>query len=81
MRRFAFAFVIMIMPAAVAATEIKLDDSWVPKLGILCDAARYASRMTAEPICAELGAMVAKAQDEAKANATEGKAQEEAPPK
>lgn len=59
------------------ALEIKLDESWLPKLAQLCDAARYAARMTAEPICSDLGAVVQKAQaDEA---AAKGKDKE--PPK
>jgi hypothetical protein len=60
--------------ASVSAIELKLDDSWLPKLGQLCDAARFGSRMTAEPICNDLGTLVNKAQQEeaaAKAKAAE----------
>lgn len=66
----AFVFIVTIPPAA--AFDIKLDESWLPKLAQLCDAARYAARMTAEPICNDLGALVQKAQaDEAAAKAKE----------
>ena len=54
---------------SATAMEIKLDDAWIPKLAQLCDGARFASRMTAEPICNELAALVQKAQDEAKKKA------------
>lgn len=44
----------LLFSATSSATEIRLDDSWIPKLGHLCQAAMFSSRMTAEPICAEL---------------------------
>lgn len=72
MRFLALAFVFIVSIAPASAFDIKLDDSWLPKLAQLCDAARYAARMTAEPICNDLGAVVQKAQaDEAAAKAKE----------
>lgn len=68
--RFIVSIVALALSFGLAhATEIKLDDSWVPRLGQLCDAARYGSRMTAEPICNDLASVVQKAQAEEKAKA------------
>lgn len=56
------------------AAEIKLDDAWFVRLAQLCDAARYGSRMTAEPICNDLAVLVQKAQEaDAKAKEKAGK--------
>jgi hypothetical protein len=47
--------------AKVAAAEMKLGPEWFQKLGMLCEMARYGSRMQAEPICNELSEMAKKA--------------------
>jgi len=61
MRRFALSCALVALPSSAFAYDIHLEDSFVPKLAALCDAARYASRMTAEPICNELAAAVQRA--------------------
>ncbi|HLH92060.1 MAG TPA: hypothetical protein VKX28_26810 [Xanthobacteraceae bacterium] len=63
---------VLVFAGSAHAVELKLDQSWIPKLGQLCQAATYGSRMTAEPICNELGQVVARA------NAAEAAAKAEA---
>ncbi len=70
MKKLLLAFALL--PSAASAYEIKLDESWGAKLNQLCIAASYGSKMTAEPICAELNQIFIKAgQDDAARQARE----------
>ena len=60
MKRIAIALALIATP--VSALEIKLDDAMIEKLGPLCQAAIFGSRMVAEPICQDLARMVQAAQ-------------------
>lgn len=64
--RMKLALALVAWAGTANAAEIKLDEAWAQKLGQLCAAAQYGSRMTAEPICEELGAIFAKARQEEK---------------
>ncbi len=48
-----FALVVLSASSA-SALDVHFDDSWAQKFGQLCAMAQYGSKMTAEPICAEL---------------------------
>lgn len=59
------AFLLALLATPAAATEIKLDDAMIQKLGPLCQAGIFGSRMIAEPICMELSKLVQEAQKSA----------------
>lgn len=86
MRVLAFAVFMALSVAPAFAIDLRLEESWLPKLGALCEAARYGSRMTADPICNDLAMLVqqqsaADASAKAKAAADAAKAKESEPNK